>query len=108
MCGNPDFGVLLYYRKYGGGYADHHYSLGDLSMLNVWVRTKHSDLNPVGLYIPFRDAWPAVQEFMDTDGELPKCIKWINGSDLPSNAFPDRSNLSFNNLKAINDRPSGG
>ena len=100
MWGSPDYGALLYYHRYGGGYADHYYSAGDLSRLSVWVRTRHSDLNPVGLYIPFRDAWPAVKEFMETDGELPKCIPWITSNDLPDNTFPVPHDP---NIIAIND-----
>ena len=89
MYGNPDLGVLIQYSKRGGDVYDEYFSIGDLSRLKEWVRTLHDDLRPVGLYIPFRDAWPAVKEFMETDGELPKCIPWIAASDLPENTFPD-------------------
>ena len=105
ICGNPELGVLLCYSRYGGSYNDSFFSAGDLSRMNTWVRTLNDDLRPVGLYIPFRDAWPAVKEFMETDGELPKCIPWIAASDLPENTFPDRGNISFNGLRAINDKP---
>jgi hypothetical protein len=41
------------------------------------------------LFIPFRTAWPAVREFIETDGELPTSIEWIASSDLPPETFPD-------------------
>ena len=89
MWGNPRLGVLLYYQKVGGGYSEDWFSVGDLGRLDQWVETLHGDRRPVGLYIPFRAAWPAVKEYMDRDGELPKCIEWISTNDLPPNTFPD-------------------
>ena len=103
MDANLDYGVLVSFDRYGGGYNDHYCSINDSTRLHEWVRTLHQDLRPVGLYIPFNDAWAALKEFMETDGEMPKCIKWVNGSDLPPYAFPDRSDISFNSLVAIND-----
>ena len=105
MDANLDLGVLLGFDRFGGGFNDHYCSTGDLTRLHEWVRTLHGDLRPVGLYIPFDDAWSALKEFMDTGGELPKCIPWIRTSELPSDAFPDRGNISFNGLRAINDKP---
>lgn len=89
MWGNPDLGVLLIYEKRGGGYRECYSSKGDLSRLREWVRTLHDDLRPVGLYIPFKTAWKAVKEFMETNGELPKSIEWIANRDLPPGTFPD-------------------
>lgn len=89
LWGYPHLGVLLYYMRYGGGYSDHLFSYSDLSKCNQWVETLHGDLRPVGLFIPFKDAWPAVKEFMQRDGELPDAIAWIDGSDLPKDTFPD-------------------
>ena len=44
----------------------------------------------VGLFIPFEKAWPAVKEFMETDGlRLPTSIEWVANQDLPANSFPD-------------------
>jgi hypothetical protein len=43
----------------------------------------------VGLFIPFRTAWSAVKEFIETNGELPKSIEWVASGDLPPEAFPD-------------------
>ena len=44
---------------------------------------------PIGLYIPFENAWKAVKEYIVTDGELPKSIEWIANQDLPADTFPD-------------------
>lgn len=88
MVGNPDLGVLLIYQKFEGGFREAYSSKGDMSRTNEWVRTLHSDAMPVSLFIPFAEAWKAVKEFMETDGELPKSIAWIANRDLPSNSFP--------------------
>lgn len=88
MIGHPKHGVLLGYTKRGGGYQDRYFSKGDLSRLKEHVRNRHSDLYPVGLFIPFEEAWKAVKEFIETDGTLPKRIDWIASDDLPPDAFP--------------------
>jgi Immunity protein Imm1 len=87
MLGHPRFGVLLHYDKYP---RDRHdcYSKGDLSRLREWVLTKHGDLMPIGLFVPFEAAWRAVNEYMATDGTLPRSIEWIAGEDIPSGVFP--------------------
>jgi len=89
MWGHPQHGVLLIYRKYGGGYREAFTSKGDMSRLREIVRTSHDDPMPVGLYIPFAEAWKAVKEFIETDGELPKSIAWVANRNLPPNTFPD-------------------
>jgi len=89
MWGNPHHGVLLLYSKWGGGFKENYTSKGDLRRLREWVRGLHGTPLPVGLFIPFCAAWPAVKEFMETDGELPKSIAWIANRDLPPNTFPD-------------------
>jgi hypothetical protein len=89
MWGHPEHGVLLIYSRWGGGYKENYSSKGDLSRLREWVRSLHATPLPVGLFIPFREAWKAVKEFMETDGELPKSIAWIANKDLPPNTFPD-------------------
>jgi hypothetical protein len=89
LWGNPELGVMLMYSKTGGGVADMFCSKGDLRRLREWVRTTHNDLRPVGLFIPFENAYFAVKEFIETDGELPKCIEWVANKDLPPGTFPD-------------------
>jgi hypothetical protein len=91
MTGNPKHGVnLLYDRWDGRDRSRYRYnSKGDLSRLREVVYTTHGTGLPVGLFIPFRAAWPAVKEFIETDGELPKSIDWIGDADLPPKIFPD-------------------
>jgi hypothetical protein len=89
MVANHHCGVLLQYRKYGGGFPITCYSEHDLSRLRDWVRTVHGDLMPIGLFIPYEDAWKAVKEFIGTNGALPTSIVWIAGRDVPAYAFPD-------------------
>jgi hypothetical protein len=82
IIGNAEHGVLLFHRivgRTGTGY----YSIADRGKLREWLETKHGDLRPIGLFIPFEAAWKAVKEFMETDGELPRSIPWI-ASGRPS------------------------
>jgi hypothetical protein len=37
----------------------------------------------LGLFIPFEQAFNAVKEFIESDGELPTGIGWVSGKDLP-------------------------
>lgn len=67
MWGHPDLGVLLIYVKSRGAAGETYHSKGDVTKLDLWVETLHGDLMPVGLYIPFRKAWPAVKEFLETE-----------------------------------------
>lgn len=89
IYGIPGLGVLLIYHKHGGGYREAYTSKGDMRRLKEWVRNLHNDPLPVGLFIPFEDAWFAVKEFIETDGQLPKCIEWVANKDLPPGTFPD-------------------
>lgn len=88
MWGHPELGVCLMYHKFGGGFDELYSSKGDMSRIREWIRTLHSDLMPVGLYIPFVEAWKAVKEFIETDGQLPKSIEWVENSTLPEGSFP--------------------
>ena len=89
LYGMPSLGVLLVYHKYGGGYQEEYTSKGDMSRLQEWVRNLHQTPLPVGLFIPFPKAYDAVKEFIETDGQLPKCIEWVANKDLPPGTFPD-------------------
>lgn len=86
---SSDLGVLIVWSKWGGGHKETYTSKGDLSRLRDLVRGMHGTPLPVGLFISFEIAWPAVKEFLLTDGGLPKSIEWIANSDLPPNTFPD-------------------
>jgi hypothetical protein len=89
MWGRPELGVLLIYQKYGGGWQEACTSKGDLSRLDEHVRSLHRTPLPVGLFIPFDNAYFAVKEFIETDGKLPTCIEWVANKDLPPGTFPD-------------------
>jgi Immunity protein Imm1 len=89
MWGNPDLGVLIIYSKLGGGHQEMFSSKGDLTRLKEWVRSTHDTPLPVGLFIPFGQAWLAVKEFMASEGQLPTSIEWIANRDLPEGTFPD-------------------
>jgi hypothetical protein len=89
VTGSLRHGLLLHYQKCGGGYKDTYYSKGDLSRLLRWTETKHGDVMPIGLFIPFEEAWKAIKEFMKRDGALPHSIAWISDSEIPEEAFPD-------------------
>jgi hypothetical protein len=91
MTGNPQHGVCIQYDRWDGrsktkvGY----HSRGDLSRLLEFVYSMHGTPLSVGLFVPFKTAWSAVKEFIETDGELPKSIEWASSRDLPPEAFPD-------------------
>jgi hypothetical protein len=89
ILGKPDLGVLLFYNRWSATDGNAYYSKGNLRNLRRWVRTKHGDRMPVGLFIPFEYALKAVMEFIETDGALPKCIEWVAAADLPDDAFPE-------------------
>ena len=89
MWSNPDLGVLLIYEKVGGGNMVSYCSKGNKRHIREWVRSLHETPLPVGLFVPFSEAWKAVKEFMETEGRLPTSIEWTKGSDLPPGTFPD-------------------
>ena len=90
MWGKPGLGVLIIYERTGSAdFLDAYTSKGDITRLGELVRSMHATPLPVGLFIPFADAWKAVKEFMETEGQLPKSIEWVRNADLPPNTFPD-------------------
>ena len=52
------------------------------------VKDVNGYLKAVGLFISFEAGWPAVYEFLQRDGALPKSIEWIASSALPEGVFP--------------------
>lgn len=90
MCGHPDHGVHLSYHRWDGRTMDkvEYLSKGDLDHLREWVRSRHGTALPIGLFVPFRAAYLAVKEFIETDGKLPTSIEWIDGRDIPDDVFP--------------------
>ena len=90
MWGNPQHGVYLQYQKFGGGRREAFASKGDLGRLNEYLKSLHGDPLPIAVFIPFPEAWKAVKEFIQRDGELPTSIAWIANKDLPPNTFPDQ------------------
>jgi len=86
---NPQHGVVLGYNKWDGreNRKLEYSSKGDLGRLQERVFSLHGTPLPIGLFIPFAEAWNAVKEFIESDGELPKSIEWIDVADLPPDAF---------------------
>jgi hypothetical protein len=89
MWGMPGLGNFLMWTKWGGGNKLTYYSRGDLGRILENVRTPYDLPLPIGLFIPFEQAWPAVREFVETDGELPTAIAWVAEHELPPEAFPE-------------------
>jgi hypothetical protein len=89
LSAHPTLGVLLDWSKWDGEERQTYNSKGDLRRLREFVRNRHGDPLPVGLLVPYDVAWKAVREFLETDGQLPKSIEWIDDRDLPPDTFPD-------------------
>jgi len=85
---HPELGVQLTWRKWGGGHKETYHSRGDLLRLGEHVRSLHDTLLPVGLFIPWEQAWEAVRDFIETDGQRPESVAWIEESKLPAGTFP--------------------
>lgn len=90
MIGNPEHGVTLNYDKWDGRvqHKDSYVSRGDPSRLGMFMYSLHCDPYSLGLFIPFEEAFKAVKEFIESDGELPASIAWIAVKDLPPETFP--------------------
>ncbi|MDP3327924.1 Imm1 family immunity protein [Parvibaculum sp.] len=85
---HPELGVQLTWRKWGGGHKETYHSRGDLLRLGEHVRSLHDTLLPVGLFIPWEQAWEAVRDFIETDGQRPESVAWLEESKLPAGTFP--------------------
>jgi hypothetical protein len=88
--GHRDHGVTFAYGRWDGSLKERrgYSSKGDLSRLHEFVYSQHGTPLSLGLFVPFPAAWQALKEFIETDGQLPKNIEWINDDDLPPSAFP--------------------
>jgi hypothetical protein len=89
MWGRADLGVLLVHWKRSSAADETFTSVGDLNRLNEMMMGAHGDILPIGLFIPFEQAWKAVKEFIENDGRLPTSIEWIANKDLPPHTFPE-------------------
>jgi hypothetical protein len=89
LCGDPELGVHLQWRKWDGKQQYGYSSKGDLARLREVVENLHGDPMSAGLFIPYDAAWKAVKEFIEREGALPKGIEWIADKDLPTDLFPD-------------------
>jgi hypothetical protein len=88
MWGHPEHGVLMIWVRSGPPRRIDYYSVHDTARLNQYVNSLHGDPHPIGLYIPFAEAWKAVEDFLLNDGARSTRITWVAGNDLPADAFP--------------------
>ncbi len=80
----------MIYSKRGAPGSFSFTSKGDFSKLGLYTQTMRGDIRPAWLYIPFEEAWKAVKEFIETNGDvLPTSIEWISNKDLTRDTFPD-------------------
>jgi hypothetical protein len=85
MTGCPDHGVTLDFARWHGRIRrlDRYCSVGDLRRLRQFMVSLQGDPYSLGLFIPFGEAFTAVKEFIESDGELPTSIGWISGEGFP-------------------------
>jgi hypothetical protein len=85
LMGSPDHGVTLDFARWHGRIRrlDRYCSVGDLSRLRQFMYSLQGNPCSLGLFIPFDEAFRAVKEFIESDGELPTSIEWISGKDFP-------------------------
>lgn len=88
MVGHPAHGVQLNWARLGPPQRTDYYALHDPARLNQYVNSMHGDPQPIGLYVPFAEAWKAVEDFLTNEGERSKRIAWAAASELPPDAFP--------------------
>jgi hypothetical protein len=92
MIGFPGRGVAFVYAKWDGRTKQRHdyASKGDMRRVKETVYAAQYTPVSVGTIVPFADAYRAVKEFMETDGELPRSIEWVSVDELPPRASPAR------------------
>jgi hypothetical protein len=90
MMGSLEHGVTLDFARWHGRIRrlDRYCSDGDLRRLGQFMYSLQGHPYSLGLFIPFEEAFKAVKEFIESDGELPTCIGWISGKDLLPERFP--------------------
>jgi hypothetical protein len=90
MMGSPEHGVTLDFARWHGRIRrlDRYCSVGDLSRFGRFMYSLQGNPYSLGLFIPFEEAFKAVKEFIENDGELPTSIGWISGEGLLPKAFP--------------------
>ena len=89
MWADKKHGVMLIWIKRGGGHQEAYTSKGDMKRLREYVTTRHGDKMPIGLYIPFKEAWIAVKDFIESEGGRSKRIEWVENNTLPKDTFPE-------------------
>ena len=89
MTGYPDLGVSFGYARWDGRTKEKidYELIGDPRKEREIVYTMQGDPVSVGSFVPYADAYQVVKEFIETGGELPTCIKWGLGPDIPQEAF---------------------
>lgn len=87
---HPKHGVTFAYSKWDGRtlVKEEYSSKGNVALLKKLVRADKGSNMPLGLFIPFEVARAALNEFLESGGELPTQIEWIRGKDLPVHVFP--------------------
>jgi Immunity protein Imm1 len=90
MMGSLNHGVTLDFARWHGRIRrlDRYCSVGDLRRLGQFMYSLQGDPYSLGLFIPFEEAFKAVKEFIESDGELPTSIGWLSGKDLLPERFP--------------------
>ena len=90
MMGSPDHGVTLDFARRHGRVRrlDRYCSVSDLGRLGRFMYSLQGHPYPLGLFIPFEEAFMAVKEFIESDGELPTSIGWVSGEGLLPEPFP--------------------
>jgi hypothetical protein len=88
LWANPERGVMLEHRKFGGGIDIAWFSKGDLRFRLNWVWSKYGTPLSTGFFIPAERAWLAVKQFIQMDGALPDSIEWVDERELPADTFP--------------------
>lgn len=94
---HPILGVYCEWSKWHGERqeADVYVSRGDFARLGQFVWDQQGSLHPAAMFIPYRLAWKALKEFLETDGALPTSIEWVGAGDLAPDTFIDPPTPTF-------------